>query len=284
MPFEREVWWVKTARGWFSSNNGSSYKGYLRIAASALILELWYRFVWAGHTYRVYRDIQHRRKEASHTRDKQDTDQPEESLEAMVEEKEDTKDEYDTEDVVEPQNVSHDDEDDDEEDEEDERGSGGRPAEEIDLVPSRRRTGNRGTVSPRRAEKGDPMLPSEDSASDSDTDEAEEVLPSETASGDGPMDVIPSVVSVFIAQPTIVRALDAAESRYFERLEASERMLASAVPSAPTFSPFGTSDMLADGHSAAQVETPEAQFVRCFSPCDMACYRPSSPAVLVSPT
>jgi hypothetical protein len=42
MPFEREVWWVKTARGWFSSDNSSSYKGYLRIAASALILELWF--------------------------------------------------------------------------------------------------------------------------------------------------------------------------------------------------------------------------------------------------
>jgi hypothetical protein len=177
----------------------------------------------------------------------------------MVEEK-DTKNEYDSEEVVDSQtlhSMAHG--DDDGEDDEEEEGT--RANEEIDLVPARRRARTRRGSAEDSAHGTAPDSMHSDDSENEDTDEAEEVMSGDdTIDGGQTMEAIPSVVSVFFGHAAIVRALDVAESHYFERLEAAERMQTVATPSAPTFSPFGSPSPA--GGSVVRAEPPEAQFVR----------------------
>jgi hypothetical protein len=173
-----------------------------------------------------------------------------------VEEK-DIKNEYDSEEVVDSQ-ILHSTAHGDEDGEDDEEGEGTRANEEIDLVPTRRRARSRRGSAEDSAHGTTPDSMHSDDSENEDTDEAEEVMSGDD--GGQTTEAIPSVVSVFFGHAAIVRALDVAESHYFERLEAAERMQTAATPSAPTFSPFGSPSPA--GGSLVRAEPPEAQFVR----------------------
>eukprot|EP01132_Coremiostelium_polycephalum_P001337 gene1337-1688_t len=60
LKLHKELWWVKTTNKWFISRSGSSgvnggaKSSHMKVWFGLLILELWYRFIWARHTQSVY--------------------------------------------------------------------------------------------------------------------------------------------------------------------------------------------------------------------------------------
>ena len=51
LEYQQEVWWIKQVASWFDRDQNSvSRVSYQRIGFNALILEAFYRFVWARHT------------------------------------------------------------------------------------------------------------------------------------------------------------------------------------------------------------------------------------------
>jgi hypothetical protein len=51
---QHNVWWVAHVRPWFSLSHVRTSQEYIQTAMSALVLELWWRFVWARHTQRLF--------------------------------------------------------------------------------------------------------------------------------------------------------------------------------------------------------------------------------------
>jgi len=197
-----------------------------------------YRFVWAGHTYLVWRDMNHQQRDKNYTDDKQEETAGAWDFMRTRSETEDgilpKCDMYDTDEVVDPNAMLEEDDEDEDENEGEERSR-----EEINLVPDFRELPH-----PPRCMREDEGL-----------DEAEETKEDEEVT----FESVPSVVNVFFAHPAISQTLDQIESHYFEMLEVADRTLANPVPSAPTFSPFGQASEM----SAPSKEEPlEEPFVR----------------------
>ncbi|KYR02136.1 hypothetical protein DLAC_00936 [Tieghemostelium lacteum] len=60
LKLQKELWWVKTTNKWFmtkSGNNQFKKVSHLKIWLGFLILELWYRLVWARYTQTVYTEL-----------------------------------------------------------------------------------------------------------------------------------------------------------------------------------------------------------------------------------
>lgn len=51
---QHRLWWISTVQPWFSVSQVRTCQEYLQVSLSALVLELWFRFVWARHTQRIY--------------------------------------------------------------------------------------------------------------------------------------------------------------------------------------------------------------------------------------
>eukprot|EP00727_Mastigamoeba_balamuthi_P002716 m51a1_g12441 hypothetical protein (610) ;mRNA; r:843287-845548 len=50
LGLQRRIWWVRKANRWFE-RPCSTHSNYVEIGTAALVLELFYRFVWARHTW-----------------------------------------------------------------------------------------------------------------------------------------------------------------------------------------------------------------------------------------
>lgn len=51
---QHRVWWVSAVQPWFAVSQVRTCQEYLQISLSALVLELWFRFVWARYTESAY--------------------------------------------------------------------------------------------------------------------------------------------------------------------------------------------------------------------------------------
>jgi hypothetical protein len=51
---QHHVWWVSHVQPWFSLSYIRSSRDYLQLAMSALVMELWWRMIWARHTQRLF--------------------------------------------------------------------------------------------------------------------------------------------------------------------------------------------------------------------------------------
>ena len=54
LSMQHHVWWVSHVQPWFSLTHVRTSQEYIQTAMSALIMELWWRFVWARHTQQLY--------------------------------------------------------------------------------------------------------------------------------------------------------------------------------------------------------------------------------------
>jgi hypothetical protein len=51
---QHRLWWVAQVQPWFSISQVRTCQEYIQTSMSALVLELWWRFVWAVHTENVF--------------------------------------------------------------------------------------------------------------------------------------------------------------------------------------------------------------------------------------
>eukprot|EP01122_Echinamoeba_exundans_P018006 TRINITY_DN9935_c0_g1_i1.p1 TRINITY_DN9935_c0_g1~~TRINITY_DN9935_c0_g1_i1.p1 ORF type:complete len:840 (-),score=230.76 TRINITY_DN9935_c0_g1_i1:93-2612(-) len=65
LKLQQDVWWVKTANGWFDKPFSITTEDYLNMGLGCLILELWYRFVWARYTLAVHAKLVEEQNAAS---------------------------------------------------------------------------------------------------------------------------------------------------------------------------------------------------------------------------
>jgi hypothetical protein len=65
LKLQQDVWWVKTANGWFDKAFSITTEDYLNTGLGCLILELWYRFVWARYTIAVHAKLVEEQNAAS---------------------------------------------------------------------------------------------------------------------------------------------------------------------------------------------------------------------------
>jgi len=67
--YQHDVWWVRQAAQWFARRRVNSfhimYDEYLHMGVAALVLECFYRFVWARHTLLAYQALVPRRSSSS---------------------------------------------------------------------------------------------------------------------------------------------------------------------------------------------------------------------------
>lgn len=207
-PLQRRVWWVRKANRWFD-RPCDSHEGYVKIGAAALVLELFYRFVWARHTMKEIRKASEAAP-ASASATTTTTTTTEETL--------------GDDDVIDVKELGEGAEDDAEAEEEEEGETGEHEDAEEEIGDESQ---DEGTAKRPRSPEVEELAPAASTPQDTVGDETKAEIESEEIELDdgdeeegSPGDVpIPARTALFFVHEAIVSAIDEVEGEFLERSE-----------------------------------------------------------------
>ncbi|GAM24110.1 hypothetical protein SAMD00019534_072850 [Acytostelium subglobosum LB1] len=232
---QRELWWVKTANKWLTKKSAVK-TSYLKTWMGFLILELWYRFVWARHTQTVYNQIKDDLQIDDNIVDHHDEDEviDLDDLGKDAEEEEDDEDddmEEAEEDLDDPKNELEAememDDDEDDEDDDDELETAPEPTPSVDAMDTEsvgnnkqqstqigedRSDNNAKTTSQDEGSEDDDVETDRDSHDVSQVDKEEQDVSEQLSR----FNLIPKVVPLFFVHPSMTDTITEIEADYWE--------------------------------------------------------------------